>query len=105
MKRCLVLFAALAASAIMAHAEEGVITLGAAVQSTGAQANIGRYYAHAYQLAVDTINQKGGVAVGGKAYKLALKLYDNQSDPALAVRQYVQLVTADKVNFLLGPFA
>src|SRR5438552_17996576 len=107
MKRFFGLSAALAASiaSVAVRAEDGVVTLGAAVQSTGALANTGRYYADAYRLAVDTINDKGGVTVGGKAYKLALKLYDNQSDPALAVRQYVQLVTADKVNFLLGPFA
>jgi branched-chain amino acid transport system substrate-binding protein len=34
-----------------------------------------------------------------------LKLYDNQSDVNLSVRQYTQLVSRDKVNFLLGPFA
>jgi branched-chain amino acid transport system substrate-binding protein len=43
--------------------------------------------------------------VGGKKYTLALKLLDNQSDLNLGVRQYVQLITSDKVNFLLGPFS
>ena len=37
--------------------------------------------------------------------KLALKLYDNQSDVNLSVRQYTQLLAEDKVNLLLGPFA
>ena len=32
-------------------------------------------------------------------------MLDNQSDVNLSVRQYVQLVSQDKVNFLLGPFA
>ncbi len=84
---------------------EDSITLGAAVQLTGALANTGRYYRDGYQLAVDQINAKGGVAVGGKKLRLALKLYDSQSDVNLGVRQYVQLVRQDKVNFLLGPFA
>jgi len=92
-------------TSIAAFAQDDVITLGAAVQQTGSQANTGRYYADSYQLAVDTINAKGGIKVGDKTYKLALKLYDNQSDPSLAVRQYTQLLTSDKVNFLLGPFA
>src|SRR5438874_179236 len=109
MNRSIMLIAAfpalMASASISAIAQDDVITLGAAVQSTGAQANTGRYYADAYRLAVDTINAKGGVKVGEKSYKLALKLYDNQSDPSLAVRQYVQLVTSDKVNYLLGPFA
>ncbi len=92
-------------ASIAAHAQDNVITLGAAVQQTGGQANTGRYYANSYQLAVDTINAKGGIKVGDKTYTLALKLYDNQSNPSLAVRQYTQLLTSDKVNFLLGPFA
>ncbi len=101
--------AVLAAATMMgfgaAAQAENVITLGASVQLTGALANTGRYYKDAYQFAIDKINAAGGVKVGDKTYKLALDLLDNQSDASLSVRQYVQLVAADKVNFLLGPFA
>lgn len=86
-------------------APAGTVTLGAAVQLTGALANTGRYYRDAYRLAVDTINAKGGLTIAGKPYRLALTLLDNQSDVNLGVRQYVQLVTQDKVDVLLGPFA
>ena len=72
---------------------------------TGPVANTGRYYRDAYQLAIDKINAAGGVKVGNESHKLALKLYDNQSDVNLSVRQYTQLVSQDKVDFLLGPFA
>lgn len=81
------------------------IVLGASVQLTGPVANTGRYYRDAYQLAVDKINAAGGVKIGGQSRKLALKIYDNQSDVNLSVRQYTQLVSQDKVNLLLGPFA
>ena len=81
------------------------ITLGAAVQLTGALANTGRYYRDSYNLAIEQINAKGGVKVGGKKMLLALKILDNQSDVNLGVRQYVQLLTQEKVNFLLGPFS
>ncbi len=81
------------------------IVLGASVQLTGPVANTGRYYRDAYQLAVDKINEAGGVKIGDETYKLALKIYDNQSDVNLSVRQYTQLVSRDNVNFLLGPFA
>jgi branched-chain amino acid transport system substrate-binding protein len=81
------------------------ITLGASVQLTGPVANTGRYYRDAYQLAIEKINAAGGVKIGGQSRKLALKLYDNQSDVNLSVRQYTQLVSQDKVNLLLGPFA
>jgi branched-chain amino acid transport system substrate-binding protein len=86
-----------------AHAAD--ILLGASVQLTGPVANTGRYYKDAYEFAVDKINEKGGVKVGNEHRKLALRIYDNQSDVSLSVRQYTQLVTQDKVNLLLGPFA
>ena len=88
-----------------ALADGNTITLGAAVQLTGALANTGRYYRDSYNFAIEQINAKGGIKVGGKQMKLALKLLDNQSDVNLGVRQYVQLLTQDKVNFLLGPFS
>ncbi|AZG09740.1 amino acid ABC transporter substrate-binding protein [Pigmentiphaga sp. H8] len=81
------------------------IVLGASIQLTGPVANTGRYYRDAYQIAVDQINAAGGVKIGGVPHTLALKIYDNQSDVNLSVRQYTQLVTQDKVNLLLGPFA
>jgi branched-chain amino acid transport system substrate-binding protein len=86
-----------------AHAQE--IVLGASVQLTGPVANTGRYYRDAYEFAVDKINAAGGVKIAGKPHKLALKIYDNQSDVNLSVRQYTQLISQDKVNLLLGPFA
>jgi len=81
------------------------VTLGAALQLTGALANTGRYYRDGYQIAVDRINAKGGVAVNGTRHPLVLRLLDNQSDVNLGVRQYVQLLSQDKVDFLLGPFS
>lgn len=88
-----------------AMAADNVITLGASVQLTGPVANTGRYYQDAYHITVDKVNAAGGVVVDGKKYTIALKIYDNQSNVNLSVRQYTQLVTDDKVNFLLGPFA
>lgn len=81
------------------------IVLGASVQLTGPVTNTGRYYHDAYQIAIDKINAAGGVKLAGWSHKLVLKLYDNQSDVNLSVRQYTRLVSEDKVNLLLGPFA
>lgn len=81
------------------------ITFGASLQLTGKDANVGRYYRDAYQLTVDKINEKGGLTVGDKTYRLALDILDNQSDITLSVQQYVQLLTQNKVSFLLGPYA
>jgi branched-chain amino acid transport system substrate-binding protein len=81
------------------------IVLGAAVSQTGKYAREGKFYVDSYAMTVDAINKAGGVKVGGKAYQLELKMYDDQSDPNLSVRLYTRLVTSDKVNFLLGPFS
>jgi branched-chain amino acid transport system substrate-binding protein len=97
------LAAGLVAAAAPALAQD--VVLGASVQLTGPVANTGRYYRDAYQFAIDRINAAGGAKIGGQQHKLALKLYDNQSDVNLSVRQYTQLVSQDKVNLLLGPFA
>ncbi len=104
MNRALVCMIALLVTSGASFSQE-IITFGASVQETGALANTGRYYRDGYNFAVEKINESGGLKVGGKTYKLALKILDNQSDSNLSVRQYVQLLTQDKVNFLLGPFA
>jgi branched-chain amino acid transport system substrate-binding protein len=103
MLRFLSLFAAALVFAGTAAAQ--TITFGASVQLTGPVANTGRYYKDAYEFAIEKVNAAGGVKVGSQQQKIALKLLDNQSDVNLSVRQYTQLLTQDKVNFLLGPFA
>src|SRR6478672_3037550 len=102
MLRFLFFDAAFAASAV---AGAQTVTFGASVQLTGPVANTGRYYKDAYDFAIEKINAAGGVKVGSTQQKIALKLLDNQSDVNLSVRQYSQLLSQDKVNFLLGPFA
>jgi branched-chain amino acid transport system substrate-binding protein len=81
------------------------VTFGASIQLTGPVANTGRYYKDAYEFAVEKINAAGGIAIGSARHMIALRILDNQSDVNLSVRQYVQLLSQDKVNFLLGPFA
>lgn len=81
------------------------IVLGSALSQTGKYAREGKFYVDAYTLTVDAVNKAGGVKIGGKPYKLVLKLYDDQSDPNLSVRLFTRLVTSDKVNFLLGPYS
>jgi branched-chain amino acid transport system substrate-binding protein len=97
------LFLASLSLAVTAWAQP--VILGASVQLTGPVANTGRYYKDAYEFAVEKINAAGGISMGSEQRKIALKILDNQSDVNLSVRQYVQLLSQDKVNFLLGPFA
>lgn len=104
MKR-LLLFLAMACALLPSSWAEQAIALGASVQETGPTANTGRYYRDGYDFAVRRINERGGVKIGNGHFQLALKILDNQSDVNLSVRQYTQLLTQDKVNFLLGPYA
>lgn len=92
-------------AAAPAWAQTNTITLGSAVQLTGKDANTGRYYRDAYELAIDKINEKGGITVGGKKYTLKADILDNQSDTNLDVQLYTQLITRDKVDFLLGSYS
>src|SRR5262245_21790829 len=87
----------LAAIGVAACSRSDTVTLGSAVQLTGSLADTGRYYRDAYQFAVDKINETGGITVGGKTHKLALKLVDNKSDAKLDAGQHEQLLSRDKV--------
>ncbi len=97
----------MAAALVFASAAWGAdeIVLGSAISQTGKYAREGKFYVDAYALTVDAVNKAGGVKIGGKPYKLVLKMYDDQSDPNLGVRLFTRLVTSDKVNFLLGPYS
>lgn len=97
--------AVLALGIVPAAAQTNTITLGTAVQLTGKDANTGRYYRDGYQFAIDKINEKGGITVGGKKYLFKLDLLDNQSDTNLDVQLYAKLITQDKVDFLLGSYS
>ena len=61
---------------------EDVIVLGAAVSLTGKHAPQGTSTKNGYELAVRRINDKGGVRVRGKRYRLVVRYYDDQSNSA-----------------------
>ncbi|HEU5345954.1 MAG TPA: amino acid ABC transporter substrate-binding protein [Ktedonobacterales bacterium] len=83
----------------------GTITFGVTIPITGPDVEEGRYSLDGYLLYINTINQRGGLLIGGKRYRLALDYYDDQSNPALTAQLYQKLVTHDNVNFLLGPYS
>ena len=51
--------------------------LGAAVSLTGKYALNGANTKNGYELAVHKINDKGGVSIGGRPYKLVVRYYDD----------------------------
>ena len=97
-----------AAGALFAYnvaSAEDVITLGAAVSETGKYSTNGVFTEKGYNLAVDKINAQGGVKVGGKTYKLAVKFYDDESSPARGAELVDRLIKQDGIQFILGPYS
>lgn len=82
-----------------------VITLGAAVSLTGKYSTNGQHTKNGYDLAVKVINEKGGVKIGDKTYKLEVKYYDDESTPARGAELAERLIKQDGVKFLLGPYS
>lgn len=75
------------------------IKVGGAFELTGNVANYGKSIESGVKLAIDEVNEKGGV--NGK--KLALVESDNKSEPAESGNSVTKLVTQDKVVAVLGP--
>jgi len=88
-----------------AQAADDTIVLGAAVSLTGKYSTNGKNTKDGYDLAVKTINDKGGVKVGGKAYKLKVVYYDDESTSARGAQLVERLISQDQVDFVLGPYS
>jgi branched-chain amino acid transport system substrate-binding protein len=88
-----------------AKVEGDTITLGSAISFTGKYSTNGIHASNGYNLAVRMINAAGGVKVGGKSYKLAVKYYDDESTPARGAQLAERLIKQDGVKFMLGPYS
>ncbi len=77
------------------------IVLGATTSETGPLAEDADYQNRGVELGIAVANAGGGWL----GRKLELKLYDDKSDPGTAVRLYTRLITADRVDLLLGPYS
>ncbi len=83
----------------------GTITFGATIPITGERASEGAYSRDGYLFYIHTINQQGGITIGGRRYRVELKYYDDQSRPERTAQLYKKLIVQDKVNALLGPYS
>jgi len=105
--RCsaLVLACAFATSTTIARADDDTITLGAAISMTGKYSTNGKNTLDGYQFAIERLNQMGGVKIGGKTYKLAIKYYDDESTSARGAQLVERLIGQDGIKFVLGPYS
>jgi branched-chain amino acid transport system substrate-binding protein len=97
--------AAIAAIALPPQAfAEDTIELGSAISITGKYSQEGKNAKDGYDFAVKKINEKGGVKVGGKTYKIEVKYYDDESTPARTAQLLERLISQDGIKFVLGPY-
>ncbi len=75
------------------------IKIGSILILTGEGASWGEAARNGIDLAVEEINDKGGV----NGRELVVIHEDDQSDPKQAVSAFKKLTTADAVNFIIGP--
>ena len=78
--------------------------VGAVLELSGESATGGQIAQRGYQLWADTVNNKGGLAIGDKKYKVDLVVQDCKSDPATGADAASRLVTEDGVNAIFGAY-
>lgn len=88
-----------------ANAADDTIVLGAAVSITGKYSTNGMNTKDGYDLAVKRVNERGGVKIGNKNYKLKIIYYDDESTPARGAQLVERLINQDGVKFVLGPYS
>ncbi|MCM8901142.1 ABC transporter substrate-binding protein [Caldicoprobacter algeriensis] len=82
-----------------ASTNQDVIKIGVNYELSGGVATYGQSSVEGIELAVEQINQAGGI--NGK--KIQLVKYDNKSEPSEATTLATRLMTQDKVVAILGP--
>jgi branched-chain amino acid transport system substrate-binding protein len=81
----------------------GEIKLGGMGPITGNVATFGVDQKNAYELAVEQVNAKGGLTVGGQKAKVELIFNDEQNSPEVGATVARKLINQDHVGAILGP--
>jgi len=100
-RRAVIGAAAALAAAGTARAQPKPIRIGSTLALTGPLAATALIHKIVGEIYIDQVNRKGGWL--GRPLEWVLK--DDQSKPDLARTLYEQLVTVDKVDLLMGPYA
>ncbi|WP_028453645.1 branched-chain amino acid ABC transporter substrate-binding protein [Chitinilyticum aquatile] len=82
-------------------AESDVIVIGHAGPLTGSIAHLGKDNEYGVKMAIDEINEAGGVDIGGKKMKIEMVSEDDQADPKVATT-IAQRFVDKKVNGVIG---
>jgi branched-chain amino acid transport system substrate-binding protein len=86
-----------------AHAQsDGKIRIGVQIAQTGNASTLGVPGLKGIRFAAETINKRGGLDVGGKKYQIEIVARDDGSSPETARAVVQQLITEEKVDFLIA---
>ena len=85
-----------------AKAEDNTILIGVLNPMSGRVSRLEPYSIGAVKLAIKEINEKGGINIKGKTYKLDYKEYDTECRPEIGIGLAERLIEKDKVTFILG---
>ena len=96
-------FASSRASAADAGRKDALV-LGATLPLTGAEAKAGAAFKEGYELAIEQVNQAGGIQLPSGRLPVTLKIVDDGSSSEQAIRLAQRLIDVDKVQLLLGTY-
>ncbi|MGE5485807.1 MAG: ABC transporter substrate-binding protein [Ignavibacteriales bacterium] len=101
----LALVICVASAAAGCVAQPGEIKIGCNAELTGSIPVVGQSCKNAALMAVDEVNKAGGLEVGGKKYKIALFVEDNEDKAESAAAVAQKLINQNQVLAVIGPNA
>jgi len=93
----------LVSGARRARAGDAVLRIGAPLPATGGLAPEGDKQKRGYDLWAETVNEAGGIEVGGARLKVEIVYADYQSNTPRAVQLAERLITQDRCPVIFGP--
>ncbi len=86
-------------------AQAKTLTIGFTTSETGKLNADSKPQLLGFELWRDQVNTAGGIKVGSKHYKVALKYYDDQSSAGRVQQLYSRLILQDNADFLFSPYS
>ncbi|KWT82507.1 ABC transporter substrate-binding protein [Candidatus Magnetominusculus xianensis] len=88
-----------------AKEKDNAIHIGVIAELTGDIPAVGASCKNAAEMAVKSVNDKGGLEIGGKKYAIKLQIEDSAGRSEQAASAAQKLITRDKVIAIVGPNA
>jgi branched-chain amino acid transport system substrate-binding protein len=89
-----------------AAAQSGdTITIGVVMPISGREGKPGQYQKEGVELAIKQINDKGGIPIQGKKYRLKEVFYDDASDSAKSANLAERAMSSDNVTAVIGGYS